>query len=858
MADTTKLIVIDIDTDAAVKDIIALKETIAVLTKQTAKAKEETGELSAEYIQYSASLKGAQQDLSKLEKNLITVSKAQNANAGSIEQARLQLTAISAEWAKVTNIEGENSARSKELTAEKLRLKTVITELETATGTYTGQVGNYEIATKSLKLELRENITALARMKAAGDDNTEAYQKLLKTTGQLQDTIADTREEIKKYASDTQTIDKAIGIFKGLGAAAQVAEGSIALLGVEDENLAKSIQKMVAIQGVMNGVQEIGNALQKESAFMMGVVSIKTKVVTAAQWLWNVAVTANPIGLLVVAVAALAAGVSYLAVKMNSGSKDTTDYLGNLSKLEAINKKNAAFDDFHIKVMEAKGKADVDITNEMIANNKKRQSELELENATIMAAANSDNITSAQKIENAKKLEKNFEDARKAREAETLLSILLSSQLNTREAENQKKQEQQEKDYIVQNIESAQTIYDTKKLLRDQAASEENFNIEKIRATDKQLYSDSLLLIKSNAKAELITEEEAAKQKTQLKIDFKNSNAALDKEDQDRKKKAAEESIALMDYELQVWQAANQSKIESDTVLNDTLVAQEQIRLEKEDALKMAMLTKELESGLITQVAFNSQKLALEQEHLTAMNQLKADNAATQEEQEKQVLALKYEAAQENIFAQVAAERAINEKKRADELKAAGTNGALISLVNAKYDKADLALNKVTTKAKLDLAGGFAGNLATIFGEQTKVGKAAAVAQTTISTYESAQASYTGMVKAIPGPIGVVLGIAAAGAAGTSGIANVKKILAVNPSGGGGAPSADTPSAPSVSVPQAVSSLQSANTDIGNGIVSRATNGGVDSALKLQPTLVVDKVTDAQNSEAARKQTATI
>lgn len=49
--------------------------------------------------------------------------------------------------------------------------------------------------------------------------------------------------------------------------------------------------------------------------------SVATGVATAAQWLWNIAMTANPIGLIIVAVAALVAGIIWLATQTDFFSK---------------------------------------------------------------------------------------------------------------------------------------------------------------------------------------------------------------------------------------------------------------------------------------------------------------------------------------------------------------------------------------------------------------------------------------------------------------------------------------------------------------------------------------------------------
>lgn len=83
--------------------------------------------------------------------------------------------------------------------------------------------------------------------------------------------------------------------------------------------------------------------------------------------------------------------------------------------------------------------------------------------------------------------------------------------------------------------------------------------------------------------------------------------------------------------------------------------------------------------------------------------------------------------------------------------------------------------------AKLDIAKNTLSSLSTIIGEQTAVGKAAAIAATTIDTYQSATAAYKAMA-GIP-VVGPALGAAAAAAAVISGIANVKRILSVSKDG---------------------------------------------------------------------------
>ena len=94
--------------------------------------------------------------------------------------------------------------------------------------------------------------------------------------------------------------------------------------------------------------------------------------------------------------------------------------------------------------------------------------------------------------------------------------------------------------------------------------------------------------------------------------------------------------------------------------------------------------------------------------------------------------------------------------------------------------KEDVIIEKLSTEQKMQLASNALGDLSTILGKESEAGKAAAIAQTTIDTYQAAQASFKSLA-GIP-IVGPALGAVAAGAAVAAGIANVKAINSVGPS----------------------------------------------------------------------------
>lgn len=145
-------------------------------------------------------------------------------------------------------------------------------------------------------------------------------------------------------------------------------------------------------------------------------------------------------------------------------------------------------------------------------------------------------------------------------------------------------------------------------------------------------------------------------------------------------------------------------------------------------------------------------------------------------------------------------DRARLEQQRAAEVESARQTGEDINLINAKYAAAQRQIDQVEADAKLMLYSDFAGNLAQLFGEQTVIGKLAAIAQTTISTWAAAQKAYESQI--VPGdPTSPIRGVIAAAASVALGLVNVKKILAVKSglpgdTGGGSVPSAISGSMP--------------------------------------------------------------
>lgn len=180
--------------------------------------------------------------------------------------------------------------------------------------------GEGEQKVKSLKAQLREMKNELLGL----DEGSDRFKKLSKEAGALTDKIGDVSDKVKALSSDTKKLDALVGVGSAIAGGFQAAQGAMALFGSNSKEVEKAIQNIIAVQGILNGVQQVGQFLTAKGIVQDQIANagllIKSgvlKAVTAAQWLWNAAMTANPIGLIVAGIAALVAGIVLLIKYMD-------------------------------------------------------------------------------------------------------------------------------------------------------------------------------------------------------------------------------------------------------------------------------------------------------------------------------------------------------------------------------------------------------------------------------------------------------------------------------------------------------------------------------------------------------------
>ncbi|NDF51081.1 MAG: hypothetical protein EB116_13515 [Betaproteobacteria bacterium] len=186
--------------------------------------------------------------------------------------------------------------------------------------------------TQSAKQRLREMQKELIAMAEAGQQGTDAFKRLEQQAGELKDEIADVNQRVKNLASDTKRIDAFVGAVQGIAAGFQIAQGAAALFGDENEDLQKAMLKVQGAMALANGVQQVANLLQKESAVMMGINTAATKLyavavgtATGAMRAFRIALAATGIGAIVVVLGLAAEAMGLFSTKTEDAADSQKD-----------------------------------------------------------------------------------------------------------------------------------------------------------------------------------------------------------------------------------------------------------------------------------------------------------------------------------------------------------------------------------------------------------------------------------------------------------------------------------------------------------------------------------------------------
>lgn len=302
-----------------------------------------------------AELKQAQKEANEL--NKLTTRLNQSAE-GSYNRLSAQYSINKIYLNNMTVEEREATEEGRKLVAETKAIYEEMKRLQEATGKTSLNVGNYSDAAKGLTTQIENQTKQLALLRLEGKQGTAEYQQLSKETAILRDAVKDATAEITRMASDTSNLDVVLSFAAGASGGFAAFTGAMELFGSESEEVQEAQKKLQAAIAITTGVQAIQNAVQKQSAIMLGISRLQmaalskaqvynrlvtmqgtkaTLAATIAQKAFNLIAAANPYVLLALALVTVVGALVLFASntdksaknqqKLNEAQKVWLDYL---------------------------------------------------------------------------------------------------------------------------------------------------------------------------------------------------------------------------------------------------------------------------------------------------------------------------------------------------------------------------------------------------------------------------------------------------------------------------------------------------------------------------------------------------
>lgn len=161
-----------------------------------------------------------------------------------------------------------------EMTQRANELTNKLKELEQAYGQFGRNVGNYKSAfddVKKVTVQVgntarefnsvrdasRQLTQELKAMAIAGKEDTQEYKDLAEAVHNFEMASRRAESAVNDLKASSQGMDDILDMFESFGSLGQITEGFSAFFGFDNTEIERSIQKLVALQNVMQGIEKI-------------------------------------------------------------------------------------------------------------------------------------------------------------------------------------------------------------------------------------------------------------------------------------------------------------------------------------------------------------------------------------------------------------------------------------------------------------------------------------------------------------------------------------------------------------------------------------------------------------------------
>lgn len=558
MAEQTEILNLTINLESA-------ESNIANLTEEVTKAKQALDEFGktpdkndAAWMKANATYKALNTELTNQTKYLATATAEQNSNIAAIKKANSSITPL--------------SARLKDMTLQ------------------------------------------LQKMAAEGKSGTAEFIALAKEAGTLKNAINVANDQINTFATGgalEYNINAAVEGFNAIAGAGQLVTGSMSVLGIGNEDTAKSIEKMVAFSSLASGAQKLWNSLTKEGALITKVYAAGQYIAAAATKAWTWATNGASTSLKALKVALISTGIGAFVVALGAivayWDKISAFFGGAGAKAAATNKiletQTRLYDNLikqHDSLLQYYKSTGADLEKifeqeDKIYKLKKDQHDLVL--ATLEAQAKDKSFKKQAEL-----------DAARARSTELKLErLLLEESKKTRLAERQMELNREE----ITNIQLIAKERDKTRLSAEQNRDAEKKDIDDIYELEKKNIDEKYKTQAKNAKNILAKNNEIKA----LELKYKDDIDAIDKE-------YAQARVNRMQNELDIYNVKNKSLLEGIVELNDDIIAAEFERINKVNAEELKINQYKYKNKLIDAEQYALNVVNIEAKSTNSINTL--------------------------------------------------------------------------------------------------------------------------------------------------------------------------------------------------------------------------------------------
>ena len=611
-----------------------------------------------------------------------------------------------------------NAAKAQiELKKQLLDVNSSISENNQAIKTNTTLLNSQEDSVDALRAQLAKNTKELNAMSAAARNNTEEGQKLVTETKEISDrlkdmekAVGDNRRNVGNYA---ESIQEAMSSTQGLsGATAAMA---------------------TSLSGGVN-ILKVFNATLKANP-ILAVVSVILVLISTVEKLMkrNSEMAAN-----------LKAAFAPFEVIFSRILDGVTKLLGGVAKaFEWITEKVVNLLSSIGLITEETTKA----ANAARALTKQELAIYEAETNNLVTLAAMRRELEAQRTIVGDQLKTAEERNAAAQKAIAISKQMEKAEIDVLQQKYNQIKAQNELSYTSKEDRRAEM-----QALADLQARQADYISQR-----KELENQASGIVKAQIEANAAAYKAAEAAKAQAAV-----KAAQDAETAKRELQA--ETIKQMETALTALSLSMQAKeLENDTIgmkiENEKAYVEESLKLEKY-RLEQGLISKQEYANKEAEFNLGIQQLEMQrkEEQDALMKEREAMNAANLHELKMAEMTNEYDLRQAQLDAQYAQEIAAAEKIGADT-----------ALIHAEYEKAKEENTRARVNAELTMTAGLAGQMSTLLGEESAIGKAFGVIQATINTY-------IGATKALAQ--GGILGIAQAAiviAFGMKQVANIAK-----------------------------------------------------------------------------------